>query len=242
MSFNSRAPRGARPVVEVELTDLETVSIHVPLAEHDQKTGSLFQLTWSFQFTCPSRSTTDGLLLLCYLGAVSIHVPLAEHDALRGRAKRGNKSFNSRAPRGARQTSAPSGYLTIVFQFTCPSRSTTSGRSDSSTASPFQFTCPSRSTTYRKTKTVSSLQFQFTCPSRSTTVVTVIVIVAAVTVSIHVPLAEHDGEAVSLFLQHKVSIHVPLAEHDLSNHVVDSPADVSIHVPLAEHDLSRHEW
>ena len=81
------------------------------------------------------------------LGGVSIHVPLAEHDAPSGRS-----------PRCGRR-----------FQFTCPSRSTTTAR---------QLSTP-------------PLRFQFTCPSRSTTV-------EAVSrerlpdVSIHVPLAEHD--------------------------------------------------
>ena len=33
-----------------------------------------------FQFTCPSRSTTDALAEIYFLQRVSIHVPLAEHD------------------------------------------------------------------------------------------------------------------------------------------------------------------
>ena len=34
-SFNSRAPRGARPDTDASLQNFE-VSIHVPLAEHDK--------------------------------------------------------------------------------------------------------------------------------------------------------------------------------------------------------------
>ena len=55
--FNSRAPRGARPDLPDAGGSVTVVSIHVPLAEHDQ-----------------SQS------LLPYHLAVSIHVPLAEHD------------------------------------------------------------------------------------------------------------------------------------------------------------------
>ena len=123
-SFNSRAPRGARPGYHssspnsgkfqftcpsrstTALKALKAlkalVSIHVPLAEHDARTGSTARPLSSFnsraprgarppmcrqlcarsafQFTCPSRSTT------VYFGGynnsflVSIHVPLAEHD------------------------------------------------------------------------------------------------------------------------------------------------------------------
>ena len=35
------------------------VSIHVPLAEHDAGTASFFWRISRFQFTCPSRSTTQ---------------------------------------------------------------------------------------------------------------------------------------------------------------------------------------
>ena len=57
-----------------------SVSIHVPLAEHDVLTRLSVQVT-PFQFTCPSRSTTD------------------RHC----RGRRRYHRFNSRAPRGARR-------------------------------------------------------------------------------------------------------------------------------------------
>ena len=56
------------------------VSIHVPLAEHDQRSRSRKQQN-----------------------KVSIHVPLAEHDYRDEFLKANVTSFNSRAPRGARQ-------------------------------------------------------------------------------------------------------------------------------------------
>ena len=58
----------------------DAVSIHVPLAEHDRQGSSLASPKLTFQFTCPSRSTTGPLQRVQVLVYVSIHVPLAEHD------------------------------------------------------------------------------------------------------------------------------------------------------------------
>ena len=79
----------------------------------------------------------------------------------------------------------------------------------------FQFTCPSRSTTLRDLWNNKTLRFQFTCPSRSTTDADYQGYYRR-QVSIHVPLAEHDGLGLLLLLCLLVSIHVPLAEHDRS--------------------------
>ena len=79
-----------------------TVSIHVPLAEHDELFRKVnYSVSW-FQFTCPSRSTTTDARLSYPSLVVSIHVPLAEHDL--------QQAIQSVADE---------------FQFTCPSRSTT---------------------------------------------------------------------------------------------------------------------
>ena len=56
------------------------VSIHVPLAEHDEAPPSSLTCGGTFQFTCPSRSTTDIFAGTEARYEVSIHVPLAEHD------------------------------------------------------------------------------------------------------------------------------------------------------------------
>ena len=58
----------------------------------------------------------------------------------------------------------------------------------------------------------------------------------SVSVSIHVPLAEHDFFLVRLPAGVEVSIHVPLAEHDVLDSLYLDKNGVSIHVPLAEHD------
>ena len=56
--FNSRAPRGARHEWAEDTASEEAVSIHVPLAEHDRMSDDDLRDVQSFQFTCPSRSTT----------------------------------------------------------------------------------------------------------------------------------------------------------------------------------------
>ena len=169
-SFNSRAPRGARhddcrhsrsirkfqftcpsrstTPISKALYAGRLVSIHVPLAEHDVER--------------PERSKGTDVSIHVPLAehdwqgsaaerraCVSIHVPLAEHDDVINIFVSNIRSFNSRAPRGARRYS---------ISRTCSIRS-------------FQFTCPSRSTTPRWLPTYSRPSFQFTCPSRSTTTI-----------------------------------------------------------------------
>ena len=149
--------------------------------------------------------------------AVSIHVPLAEHDS----------------------SNVPTSVIFLLFQFTCPSRSTTSADHDGVGLREFQFTCPSRSTTGDIALNLLNLEFQFTCPSRSTTsVIHDRQVIAGV--SIHVPLAEHDYEPVPGDVIFYVSIHVPLAEHDPRATLDSGHGSVSIHVPLAEHDI--YHW
>ena len=123
-SFNSRAPRGAR------------------LGSRARR-----RLFTTFQFTCPSRSTTASSVMASMLaevsihvplaehdigsngflggGFVSIHVPLAEHDRSTGNRNPPRWRFNSRAPRGARPLVQGKHIQQAPFQFTCPSRSTT---------------------------------------------------------------------------------------------------------------------
>ena len=135
-----------------------------------------------------------------------------------------------------------------MFQFTCPSRSTTKGDGQSLPNNVFQFTCPSRSTTAgrrcrdddlprfnsraprgvrldQSNKLNQQIQFQFTCPSRSTTL-RPRTLTHDFTVSIHVPLAEHDEAVIRGLDGLQVSIHVPLAEHDFIRGCVDDD-DVS---------------
>ena len=189
---------------------------------------------------------------------VSIHVPLAEHDCLTALPFVRITSFNSRAPRGARLQKINFWRDVLWFQFTCPSRSTTRPALPGSSSRKFQFTCPSRSTTSVYAFRCHILKFQFTCPSRSTTPLGGGGCVGQ-SVSIHVPLAEHDLGLCCSPCSLQVSIHVPLAEHDsplslrrperttfqftcpsrsttAAKLLSNLNLNVSIHVPLAEHD------
>ena len=129
---------------------------------------------------------------------VSIHVPLAEHDLQQLFCDSLECSFNSRAPRGARPAEKGSAAESYKFQFTCPSRSTTSLSYGTDSTCRFQFTCPSRSTTQHVLICIETQRFQFTCPSRSTTRQRVL-LSGAFIVSIHVPLAEHDVLSAMIF-------------------------------------------
>ena len=145
--------------------------------------------------------------------------------------------FNSRAPRGARPAQSALMCLSSGFNSRAPR------------GARRPWPCASE----------NFVQFQFTCPSRSTTFFPDIMSLNA-SVSIHVPLAEHDVTKLLAISPVVVSIHVPLAEHDQSWTAEVAAASgfnsraprgarpnaekrtgqsfkVSIHVPLAEHDL-----
>ena len=97
-------------------------------------------------------------------------MPLAEHDAEEGGKDCREDGFNSRAPRGARHIVTKK--IAAVEGFN--SRAPRGARRQQVRAAEV------------------SAGFQFTCPSRSTTPEPVLR-AEAVLVSIHVPLAEHDG-------------------------------------------------
>ena len=122
---------------------------------------------------------------------VSIHVPLAEHDH-----KTAPQILKARVsihvPLAEHDLTTPSsGIASSRFNSRAPRGARRRRLSSSGQAMTFQFTCPSRSTTM--SGSVSDL-VKF--------------------VSIHVPLAEHDGSYESALPVVQVSIHVPLAEHD----------------------------
>ena len=101
-SFNSRAPRGARRDVCTVSWPFNEFQFTCP-SRSTTNSSCLASFALLFQFTCPSRSTTYRCLLeVCSL---------------------------------------------LWFQFTCPSRSTTSDFPVPAAILEFQFTCPSRSTT-----------------------------------------------------------------------------------------------
>ena len=152
-----------------------------------------------FQFTCPSRSTTCSPALNGQEMTVSIHVPLAEHDHVPlaehdpkcAKPLRQPGSFNSRAPRGARPV-----VLTLILDlYSFNSRAPRGARPESfipvEQAALFQFTCPSRSTTYKSRGACVKLIVSIHVPLAEHDISTGGKSTWA-DVSIHVPLAEHD--------------------------------------------------
>ena len=148
----------------------QPVSIHVPLAEHDEA----------------------ALVKFIVVAEVSIHVPLAEHDSFSFFLAASNLGFNSRAPRGARPACAKMFPDSGRFQFTCPSRSTThvlglnflqlsvsihvplaehDRRTSRAFRRPRRFNsrAPRGARRAMNTRRGNRIRFQFTCPSRSTT-------------------------------------------------------------------------
>ena len=71
-------------------TSRSLVSIHVPLAEHDEG------------IHVPLAEHDNIRSMPFTIIKVSIHVPLAEHDPISTSFMNAQVSFNSRAPRGAR--------------------------------------------------------------------------------------------------------------------------------------------
>ena len=78
-SFNSRAPRGARPMATALPATPTTFQFTCPSRSTTGMSIFIVRLS-KFQFTCPSRSTTGTPDDQAGAPGVSIHVPLAEHD------------------------------------------------------------------------------------------------------------------------------------------------------------------
>ena len=133
--------------------------------------------------------------------------------------------------------------------------------SPASSSAMFQFTCPSRSTTHSPGCPSGFHEFQFTCPSRSTTE-NLVRRACDDLVSIHVPLAEHDCSALmrvsgnrcfnsraprgarryNLYARgQNISFNsrAPRGARLYSCESKKMAVQVSIHVPLAEHDLTQ---
>ena len=172
---------------------------------------------------------------------ISIHVPLAGHDRVRGCTARPSVDFNPRAPCGARRSTATgSASLTQDFNPRAPCGARLEVKYTAGYVLPFQSTCPLRGTTPA-----------WCCAAR------------ARCISIHVPLAGHDGvHEYGATIRAKFQSTCPLRGttrlETLSRLAADyfnprAPCGarlntyarklaenlISIHVPLAGHDNSR---
>ena len=143
LDFNPRAPCGARRSGGCSGTcGSSCISIHVPLAGHDVRSGTADRCTdisihvplaghdpagparaaarQIFQSTCPLRGTTYALFHIIF---VTSH-------------------FNPRAPCGARPLTRALKSFISPFQSTCPLRGTTSGRGQQHEEQPISIHVP----------------------------------------------------------------------------------------------------
>ena len=170
---------------------VKPISTHVPRAGHDHR-------------RCQERK----------LARISTHVPRAGHDSTERLYPGRRRNFNSRAPCGARPTSATSFVVGFTFQLTCPVRGTTTGAGVDlqlhkiSTHVPraghdidaigmgndrtdFNSRAPCGARPYVAFDRFQLWKFQLTCPVRGTTQ-TFETTDGAVRISTHVPHAGHD--------------------------------------------------
>ena len=191
ISFNSRAPRGARHVRNYVKEYIEVVSIHVPLAEHDNSFIMRLQdITVSIHVPLAEHDIWS-VMRVSSLVIVSIHVPLAEHDCT-SLIRLEEITVSIHVPLAEHDGGAERAVGREEFQFTCPSRSTTGRRAPWISTLFVSIHVPLAE--HDMTSTCGStahLRFQFTCPSRSTTLGR-FQFPRLTFVSIHVPLAEHD--------------------------------------------------
>ena len=155
--------------------------------------ASRYDVPALFQFTRSSRSATAPLTVVVIASSVSIHALLAERDTAGIFASRSATSFNSRAPRGARQAARVGdrqrpfvSIHALLAERDSGRRSQSSRRRRFNSRAPrgarhgigriivnrrtFQFTRSSRSATVISGKTfIDAAQFQFTRSSRSAT-------------------------------------------------------------------------
>ena len=123
--FNPRAPRGARLFVN-----------------RDPRGYGLFQSTRPARGATPARGETPRAEL------VSIHAPRAGRDSLGCVNYSTAKSFNPRAPRGARLSRPANNPERMQFQSTRPARGATIPRRFAARQARFQSTRPARGATY----------------------------------------------------------------------------------------------
>ena len=188
--FNSRAPRGARLAGAGVNPAHECFNSRAPRGARRTSMVSAMSLI-QFQFTCPSRSTTFSSCKQDISRIVSIHVPLAEHDV----------------------NPACSIWPLMVSIHVPLAEHDSKPRGSPSSRARFNSRAPRGARLPAPLGRDLFIRFQFTCPSRSTTM-PLLILPSALSVSIHVPLAEHDDLQGGSMKKVVVSIHVPLAEHD----------------------------
>ena len=188
--FNPRAPCGARQIHAAVARPARQISIHVPLAGHDL-------------YAVARGRAAD----------ISIHVPLAGHDPCSKWFLDGHRNFNPRAPCGARHEINVFMSVNINFNPRAPCGARQLRHTGSQWFRHFNPRAPCGARRDGSVYVQCRNIFQSTCPLRGTTLLIPAYCTATV-ISIHVPLAGHDGGRTRLGRRGLISIHVPLAGHD----------------------------
>jgi len=212
--FNPRAPRGARQPRRGRQGAVRRVSIHAPRAGRDRsRSGSRESSKVSihapragrdgaghhhhrrvevFQSTRPARGATAANFPGLKAVIVSIHAPRAGRDDLRGEGVDVGRSFNPRAPRGARRRPFGKNRLLQSFNPRAPRGARPRMAGASCFSRLFQSTRPARGATLIHPRQAGRVWFQSTRPARGATFPFGIAAVRPV-VSIHAPRAGRDS-------------------------------------------------
>ena len=213
------------------------ISIHMPLAGHDQAAGragfymvdfnphapcgarresSLSFLTKRiFQSTCPLRGTTGVEIFgKQEQGDFNPRAPCGARRCAAAPCKICACYFNPRAPCGARLSIWGFCRLFRAFQSTCPLRGTTSTAKATASASTFQSTCPLRGTTRPLVSGGAGAgHFNPRAPCGARRGVCVHCVRFARHFNPRAPCGARPPAEKECVL-HLISIHVPLAGHD----------------------------
>ena len=125
ISFNPRAPGGARREWCDDTTEETLVSIHAPRAERDVSVWMFQIMKLCFNPRAPGGARPTKYRPMIVEFAVSIHAPRAERDRHTLIYIDNITSFNPRAPGGARHLTNKNRMQDHLFQSTRPGRSAT---------------------------------------------------------------------------------------------------------------------
>ena len=123
-SFNPRAPCGARPLDLLHCAIWKRFNPRAPCGARPDAV-SLDVSDTEFQSTRPMRGATFSFIRIFNFFSVSIHAPHAGRDPALATSAGRFRSFNPRAPCGARLRPFFIGFMESVFQSTRPMRGAT---------------------------------------------------------------------------------------------------------------------
>ena len=170
----------------------------------------------TFQSTRPMRGATAVGVVKRALADVSIHAPHAGRDARKSDSQLGGRSFNPRAPCGARRVTGFSQRPAKSFNPRAPCGARHKRGGDGFFYLKFQSTRPMRGATQWILSQLVVCWFQSTRPMRGATWTTLVVHYIKV-VSIHAPHAGRDLRTACVRVFLRVSIHAPHAGRDLTS-------------------------